>query len=60
MKKLHNGNIAKDAIIMLNVTGGGFERLAPNMSLPGRSRSRHRQKDFTRDSIQEKVIKLMR
>ncbi len=61
MKKVQNGNIAKDAVIMLNITGGGFERLAAEYQLTSaKANLVIDRKDFILDSIQEKVLKLMR
>lgn len=61
IEKVQNGNVAKDAIIMLNITGGGFERLAADYGL---NRARADlvidKKDFNPEHVQEKVIKLMR
>lgn len=61
MKKVQNGNIAQDAIIMLNITGGGFKRLmAECRPTPAQADLVIDRKDFNPDSIQEKVLKLMR
>lgn len=61
IKKLHNGDIQRDAIVMLNITGGGFERLAAEYELTGAKADLViDRKDFIYDKIQEKVLKLMR
>ncbi|MBP7175911.1 MAG: cysteate synthase [Thermoclostridium sp.] len=61
IKKLHNGNIQTDAIVMLNITGGGFERLAAEYKLiKAKADLVIDRKDFIPDKIQKKVLKLMR
>lgn len=61
MKKVQNGDIAKNAIIMLNITGGGFERLAAEYTLSqAQADLVIERKDFNPDRIREKVLKLMR
>lgn len=61
MKKARNRELPKDAIIMLNITGGGFERLQAEYALQYAKPDLIIQKDeFTVEKIQDKVIKLMR
>lgn len=61
MKKVQNGDIARDAIIMLNITGGGLERLAAEYRLKlAQADLVIDRDDFISDRIQEKVLKLMR
>lgn len=61
IKKARNQELPKDAIVMLNITGGGFEKLQSEFMLQYARPDLILQKDeFTVEKVQDKVIKLMR
>lgn len=60
VKKVHNGDVPKDAIVMLNITGGGMERLFAGFEMKKAEPHLLIQKEaFTPEQIQEKVYPLM-